>query len=150
VSRPIAAGLLALALAGGLAIPLLPCVAPAMPGAGVVRALAYGVGSVICHQRPERSLTTCGRAWPVCGRCSGLYLGAAVGALVASAGIGRRGTWRQWRARVAWAAAPTLALWSAEVVTGMDPGTPIRFAAALPLGLVAALWLGALARGDLR
>jgi hypothetical protein len=50
---------------------------------------------------------------------------------------------------VAWAAAPTLALWTLEIATGVDPGTLVRFAAALPLGIVAALWLGAVARGDL-
>jgi Predicted membrane protein (DUF2085) len=149
VSRSIATGLLALALAGGLAVPLLPCVPSASPGIGVVRALGYGLGGVICHQRPERSLATCGQNWPVCGRCGGLYLGAAAGALLVAAGVARRGSWRQWRARVAWAAAPTLALWTIEAATGFDPGTGVRFAAALPLGVVGALWLGAVARGDL-
>ena len=149
MSRSIATGLLVLALGGGLAVPLLPCAAPGSPGIGVVRALAYGLGSLICHQRPDRSLTMCGRPWPVCGRCGGLYLGAAAGTLLVTLGVWRRGTWRQWRARMAWSAAPTLALWTLEIATGFDPGTIVRFAAALPLGILAALWLGAVARGDL-
>jgi hypothetical protein len=39
--------------------------------------------SRICHQRPERSFFTGTVQWPVCARCSGLYLGAPIGALLA-------------------------------------------------------------------
>jgi uncharacterized membrane protein len=150
VSRLFATALLALALVGGLALPALPCVAPASPGAGLVRALAYGVGSLVCHQRPERSLSSCGRQWPVCGRCSGLYLGAAAGVLLAAAGVGRRGNWQAWRRRVLMSAIPTGALWFGEVVGLGDPGTPLRLALALLPGVVTALWLSAVSRGDLR
>ena len=47
----------------------------------------YLVGSVICHQRPDRSFRLWGVQMPVCARCAGLYLGAAVGALLGGAGV---------------------------------------------------------------
>ena len=46
-------------------------------------AIVHGIGSRICHQRPERSFHTAGAQWPVCGRCSGLYLAVPLGALLA-------------------------------------------------------------------
>jgi uncharacterized membrane protein len=45
----------------------------------------YVVSSTICHRKPERSFHTAGVQWPVCGRCSGLYLGGGIGALIALA-----------------------------------------------------------------
>lgn len=148
MSRPIATALLALALAGGVALPVVPCLAGGRASLAV--SLVYGTGSLICHQRPERSLATCGRVWPVCGRCSGLYIGAAAGVLLALAGVWRTGSWRQWRARVLLAAMPTGVLWLTEAVGIGDPGTPLRLAMAVPAGVVTALWLAAVSRGDLR
>jgi len=147
VSRIAATGLLTLALVAGIAIPTIPCVADRLP-----RLVATGsaFGSLICHQRPDRSFTSCGRTWPVCGRCSGLYLGAAAGAVLVGLGLRRRQTVRQWRRALLIAAAPTVLSWTVEAVTGLDPGTVARFVLALPLGLLTALWLGAVARGDLR
>jgi uncharacterized membrane protein len=43
----------------------------------------YVAGALVCHQRPDRSFTTAGRAWPVCARCSGIYLAAAATCLAA-------------------------------------------------------------------
>lgn len=146
MSRAIATILLSLSLVGGFVLPVAPCVGRAW----LPIAFFYAGGSLICHQRPDRSLYSCGRQWPVCGRCSGLYLGGAAGAALALAGAGRRGTWRQWRARVVWAAAPTALLWLVEVLGQVDPGTPVRLALALPPGVTTALWLSAVARGDLR
>lgn len=40
---------------------------------------AFGV---VCHQRPERSIEMFGGHVAVCGRCLGLYVGAAIGAVV--------------------------------------------------------------------
>jgi hypothetical protein len=48
------------------------------------------------------------------------------------------------------AAIPTGALWLGEVVGLGDPGTPLRLALALPLGVMTALWLSAISRGNLR
>jgi uncharacterized membrane protein len=147
MSRLIATCLLALMLVAGVALPIVPCIG----GGSSVFAVSviYAGGGLVCHQRPERSLTTCGRQWPVCGRCSGLYLGAAAGVLLAGAGVARRGSWRQWRTRLLVAAIPTGALWLGEVVGLGDPGTPLRLALALPVGVMTALWLSALSRGDL-
>jgi uncharacterized membrane protein len=41
----------------------------------------YAIGSVVCHQLPERSFHIDGHQLPVCARCTGLYLSAAAGAL---------------------------------------------------------------------
>ena len=46
-------------------------------------AALYALGSFICHQRPERSFELAGVQLPVCGRCIGIYAGAAAGALIA-------------------------------------------------------------------
>ena len=148
MSRLIATALLALMLAGGVALPAVPCLAGGRAALAV--SVIYACGSLICHQRLERSLATCGRQWPVCGRCSGLYLGAAGGVLLAAAGVGRRGRWRQWRTRVLLSAMPTGALWLGEVAGLGDPGTLFRLAVALPAGVMTALWLSAVSRGDLR
>ena len=40
----------------------------------------YAAGSLICHQRPERSFHLLGAQLPVCARCMGIYAGAAVAA----------------------------------------------------------------------
>ena len=53
-------------------------------------AMVYVAASRICHQRPERSFHTAGVQWPVCGRCSGLYFAAPVGALLAAGTVRRR------------------------------------------------------------
>jgi uncharacterized membrane protein len=45
--------------------------------------IVYAAAGLVCHQRPDRSFRTAGAQWPVCGRCSGLYLAAPIGALVA-------------------------------------------------------------------
>ena len=50
----------------------------------------YSVGSLICHQLPERSYRLWGAQMPVCARCAGIYIGAATAALV-SFGAGRPG-----------------------------------------------------------
>ena len=51
-------------------------------------AIVYLSASRLCHQRADRSFHTAGVQWPVCARCSGLYLAAPVGAVAAV--IGRR------------------------------------------------------------
>src|SRR5688572_14997247 len=79
--------------------------------------LVYGVGSVVCHQLPERSFFLWSAQWPVCARCTGIYVGAAVAALVATVRLppGKPDTTYQGitsrRARLilAAAAAPTVA-----------------------------------------
>lgn len=147
MARLVASALLALVLVGGVSVPILPCLASGRLAFAV--SLVYAGGSLICHQRPERSWTSCGRQWPVCGRCAGLYLGAAGGVVLAAAGIGWRGERRQWRARLIAAALPTIVSWAGEMAGLGDPGTPLRFLLAVPLGIATALWLSAVARGHL-
>ena len=41
----------------------------------------YLVGSLLCHQRPDRSFFLWGSQMPVCARCLGIYAGAALAAI---------------------------------------------------------------------
>ncbi len=122
-----------------------------LAGAGV-----HLVGHRLCHQRADRSFTWRGRPLPVCGRCTGLYLAAPFGVLVAAGTrgrlrVGRREGRRTWPARtlLLWAAVPTLVSLFVEFVAGLPVGSALRAAAAAPLGAavawIAAAWLA----GDL-
>ena len=94
--------------------------------------VVYAACARVCHQLPGRSFHTAGVQWPVCARCSGLYLAAGVGALAAF--LRRRPT--PWSAIsiVALAAVPTAVTLGLEW-TALAPMTNLlRFAAALPLG----------------
>ena len=158
VGRRAALALLSLAAIWGVALPWLACARrSSSPSLSMTGRASFELGHVICHQRPERSFFSCGLQWPVCGRCSGLYLGAAAGAVLALA-LGRRprrarttpdSAATRWRRILLFSAAPTAVLWTIEFA-GFDPGTTARFAGALPLGLAASGWLDAVARGDLR
>lgn len=80
---------------------------------------------------------------PVCARCTGIYFGAAVGALVALvAPLKRRpnGTVHATRAALIVAALPTLLTLLYEWTTGDMPSHAIRAAAGFPIGVVVA-WL---------
>ena len=56
----------------------------------IAAAAVYAAGSLVCHQRPERSFHLAGAQLPVCARCLGLYVGGFVGAIawVLMAGVG--------------------------------------------------------------
>jgi uncharacterized membrane protein len=115
------------------------CVAPVGLAHGrvpMVTMAVYEAGSRICHQRPERSFHVSGVQLPVCARCFGLYLAAALGAAAAlAAGRGSGGTGR---AAIAFAALPLLASVGPEWV-GVVEGTNVtRFLSALPFGAVVA------------
>jgi len=43
--------------------------------------VVYGIGRLICHQRPERSFFLFGAPLAVCARCAGIYAGAALMAI---------------------------------------------------------------------
>jgi len=59
-------------------------------GAAQLLAVAvYGLGSVICHQRADRSFHLFAEQLPVCARCTGLYAGAALTAVAYLCGVGR-------------------------------------------------------------
>jgi hypothetical protein len=104
----------------------------------------YLAASRLCHQRPERTFHTGGIPWPVCGRCSGLYLAAPIGAAVALLSRRRRSAARadrpdpRWRVRLAVAALPTAITLLLEWSDVMIVTSVARAVAALPLGLMVA------------
>ena len=94
----------------------------------------YLVSSTICHRKPERSFHTSGVQWPVCGRCSGLYLGGGIGALIALA-VRRSRVDRNADARLLiLAAVPTLITVALEWPGIYDAGNIGRALAAIPIG----------------
>jgi len=124
--------------------------------------VVYFTAGQVCHQRPERSFDTGGVPWPVCARCTGLYLAAPFGALLAlgRAGAHARGrgleTQRalrnarpvlvaragsQARGFVALAAVPTVLTLAWEWGGLGTPPNPWRLVTALPLGLAVAFVL---------
>jgi uncharacterized membrane protein len=123
-------------------------------------AATYAAGSLICHQRPERSFYRGSAQYPVCARCLGLYAGAVAGVL---AWCGIAGFERTPRARAARIVAngslrrvlivtaiPSLATVALAWVGGWDSSNVTRAALALPLGGAIALVVAAVAAGDLR
>lgn len=99
--------------------------------------VTYLVAGQVCHQRPARSFHTAGVQWPVCGRCSGLYLAAPAGAIAALL-AGRRRTSAPSMVWLAAAAVPTATTFVIEKAGIAALGSGMRFAAALPLGLALA------------
>ena len=113
---------------------------------GVLTAVVQIVGSRVCHQRPERSFHTAAVKWPVCARCSGLYLGAAVGACFGFALRVRR--WVRGREVIALlgvASLPTVTSWIAEWAFRAPVTNVARAMAALPLGVAMAATIVAVA-----
>ena len=104
-----------------------------------IAALLYAAGSVICHQRPERSFHIDAAQLPVCARCLGIYAGAAIG------GASRLvpGADPAFRARpvLVFGLLPTLLTILLEVSGVWSVGNVMRAAAGLPLGLAAAFVL---------
>ena len=118
--------------------------------------VAYSVGSLVCHQKPERSFHLWAAQLPVCARCTGIYVGAAVAAVVAQtfkaaslvaqpfraatqAGLKACATVSP-RTTLIVAAIPTIVTLVFEWTTGVTPSNAVRFAAGVPLGLVVS-WL---------
>jgi len=139
VAVPRAPALRAVTLAGALTAwsLALPFAAAAVHAHGALRWAAfpvYGVGRLVCHQRPERSLHWGGTPWPVCARCAGLYLGLAAGAGAALGG--RRRAWPPAQARwlVGLAALPTVATLVFEWTTGEMPAHAWRGASGIAIG----------------
>lgn len=116
--------------------------APLLPGwAG---AMVYGLGSLVCHQIPERSFHLAGFQLPVCARCLGIYFGASAGAGVVwmRARSGRRlvslaPITARWLAVAA--AIPTLTTVALEIGGIWSPSNVTRALAGFPLGGVIAL-----------
>ncbi len=101
--------------------------------------------SRVCHRLPERSFTTAGLQWAVCGRCSGLYLAAPVGALAAVLVAGRRRSRRSNVTVLTIAALPTVVTLGFEW-SGLTPVSNVaRLVAALPLGAAVAFVIAGVA-----
>src|SRR5690554_6142080 len=119
-----------------LGLSVVPSVRSSEP---VFVALMYAANGSVCHQRPERSFHTGESQWPVCARCSGLYLAAPLGALLAfvtAGGLSRRRS----VITLTMFGAPTTISFAAEHLAGLPVGNPARFVAALPLGAAIA-WI---------
>jgi len=117
-------------------------------------AVVYIAASRICHQRPERSFHTAGLQWPVCARCSGLYLAAPIGALAALGALGRRARIRRPHTSpnlvlaLAVASVPTAATLLLEWGHLVPISNAVRFLSALPLGAVIAYTVVRMAGGS--
>ena len=142
--------LLAVTLAWALTIVLAPWLAT---HARAIVGLAYALGSVVCHQMPERSFHVAGLQLPVCARCTGLYVGAAGGVLA----------WTSWsaahpqpwpRRRALWllasASIPTATTVATAVVGLGDPPNIWRAALAVPLGMAGGVVVGAVTSNHLK
>jgi uncharacterized membrane protein len=111
----------------------------------------YLVGSLLCHQRPERSFFLWGSQMPVCARCLGIYAGAAIAAIalpfVARLKPSRlrspareAGTPRSARMILIVSIVPAAATLLYEWTTGDMPANWIRALSGLPIGVVVA-WI---------
>jgi uncharacterized membrane protein len=112
-------------------------------GGAYFSAAAYWLGALVCHQRPDRSFHLGGAQLPVCARCAGLYLSAALGVVFAwsRARSSRARAFATWRTRLALAAVPTAATlvaewWRPDLTSGV-----VRAVAAIPLGAAAGVLL---------
>jgi uncharacterized membrane protein len=148
---------IAASIAWPLALPLAPYLVSrahaSAYGTAVVLGI-YSVGSLICHQRPERSFHLWGAQLPVCARCTGIYAGAALACLVlasgrayaqstardASAHGGERSRRSDARLILGAAVLPSALTLAYEWVTGEVPSNAMRTAAGMPIG-IAVSWL---------
>jgi hypothetical protein len=160
----------AASIAWAIALALAPFAASRPDGGGVVYGFAYSVyaiGRVICHQIPARSFQLWTVPMPVCARCTGIYLGAALTAVILlaldvrlkpSLDVARdrpelvegpnatkrpsptRPGPRNARALLVAAAIPTAATLVYEWITGDTPANGLRALAGVPIGAAVA-WI---------
>jgi len=110
-------------------------------------AAVYASGSLLCHQRPERSFHLWGAQFPVCARCTGIYAGAALGAIASfvrlkpdtSTNFVALGFSRASRRALFAASLPTVLTLVYEWTTGVTPSNGIRALSGLILGAAAAM-----------
>jgi uncharacterized membrane protein len=118
----------------------------------------YSIGSVICHQRPERSFRLFSVQMPVCARCAGLYWGAAAVVIVMAlfrqtrrsaeaSALHLARDYRTARFVLLLAALPTAITLVVEWASGETPANWIRAAAGAPLGAAAAWVVARAGRG---
>ena len=133
------AGSLATAAVAWFALAVL---APVLPAA--LAAAVYTVGSLICHQIPDRSFHWHGAQLAVCARCTGIYLGACAMALLAPLPPSLSARWGA-PTRIAWllgaAAVPMGVTLVAEWTGVWEPSCTVRAATGVVLGTAGALAL---------
>ena len=135
--KSLAIALTSAAVAWTAAVFLVP-VQPILRVPPLVRAVVHSVGAVVCHQRPERSFYWNRRRFPVCARCTGLYVSGTLGAVIGWTGLRRVPRYR--RRILALAALPTVVTLGVEWLGLAGLSNLWRAFAALPLG-GAAGWL---------
>jgi|SRR5690242_3169167 len=104
-------------------------------------AAVYEAGSLVCHQLSNRSFHVSGAQMPVCARCTGLYVGAAAAALMATRmnRAAHRHVWDRARQWLLIGSIPTALTLVYEWLSGVTPGNWIRAAAGFPLGAIVML-----------
>lgn len=123
---------------------------------GQAAGLVYAAGSLVCHQRPDRSYHPWGAQVPVCARCLGIYLAVPLGVALVLAGRRRRpapdaeAARATWRRIVLLACLPTAltVLW--EWTTGDRTPDLVRAVAGVALGGPVAAFLAAALLGDVQ
>lgn len=110
--------------------------------------IVYQSASYLCHQLPARSFFTAGVQWPVCARCTGLYLSAPVGASAAVMGLSHRRPLDPVTRWTVIASMPTVLTLVLEWSHVTPPSGAARFLAALPLGAMIAYLLVRVTAGD--
>lgn len=127
--------------AGSVAWVVLVVLAPELPPA--LAAIVYGIGGVVCHQRPERSFHWHGAQLAVCARCTGIYLGACTLAILAPLPPSFYARWGGPPARIgrllAVAALPMAATLGAEWTGVWMPSSIARAGTGVVLGAAVAL-----------
>jgi len=113
--------------------------------------VVYAIGSVICHQLPERSFSLWSRQMPVCARCTGIYVGAAVTVLFSPVARRLQPSVRRSPKGVALLALlPAVATLVYEWTTGVAPSNWIRAASGLCLGAAIAALISACGHASTR
>jgi uncharacterized membrane protein len=122
----------------------------------LIGSVIFAVGSLICHQRPDRSFFWGEQQFPVCARCTGLYLSAAFGLIgwvvVKTAQHGRRIRIDPRMARIVLivVALPTAVSLTSGALGVWDGSNMTRALLALPFGAAAGVIVAAVATKDLR
>jgi uncharacterized membrane protein len=137
-------------------IPLAACAASRPQGPSIAYAFAlgaYAIGHVICHQLPARSFQLWGAVLPVCARCTGIYVGAAVVSVavwirprtpvsISHVSIFHQDSAARARQWLFAALLPTAVTLIYEWTTGVTPANWIRALAGVPLGAAVAWLIG--------
>ena len=131
--------LVATLAAGSVIWAALVVFAPHLPP--LLAAAVYTIGALVCHQRPERSFHWDGAQLAVCARCTGIYLGACITAVLAVVPprhyVPLLGPTRRLRVWLAVAALPTAVTVVCEWAGWWRPSAGTRATAGVVLGAAA-------------